>query len=195
MSHRSRDPSLPRFFIVIQNQCINENLIWGPKSICPDRSPVLHGFRNMCNILLVYFVINQISIRIQRIEFEWRCTNISWWSSPWYRSLPNSLGVYHAEKSSYLIAKLPRRIYSWCKTMMVYGYQLSCYSVRTLLAMSRPPSPTSCPEDHGLLVTIVAKHWALTIRSWSVQYYRNVVTNTTQVTHWKLSSKQFLTLA
>ena len=35
----------------------------------------------------------------------------------------------------------------------------------------------------------------LTICSWSVQCYRNVVMNTTQLTHWKLSSRQFLRLA
>ena len=52
------------------------------------------------------------------------------------------------------------------------------------LATSRPPSPISCPEDHRLLITTVVKHWALTICSWSVQHYRNVVTNTTQLTHW-----------
>ena len=47
-----------------------------------------------------------------------------------------------------------------------------------------PPSVISCPDDHQLLVNTVVKHWALTICSWIVQYYRNVVTNTTQLTHW-----------
>ena len=31
-------------------------------------------------------------------------------------------------------------------------------------------TPISCPEDHWLLVTMVVKHWALTICSWSVQF-------------------------
>ena len=52
-------------------------------------------------------------------------------------------------------------------------------------------SPTFCPEDHGLLVTTVVKHWALTICSWSVQYDRNIITNTTQLTHWISSLRQF----
>ena len=63
------------------------------------------------------------------------------------------------------------------------------------LAIPRPPSPISYPEDHRLVVTTVVKHWALTICSWSVQYYRNVVTNTTQLTHWIPSLRQFLRLA
>ena len=62
-------------------------------------------------------------------------------------------------------------------------------------AIQRPPSPISCPEDHRLLVTIVVKHWPLTICSWSVQCYRNVVMNTTQLTHWIPSSRQFPRLA
>ena len=37
------------------------------------------------------------------------------------------------------------------------------------LAIQRPPNPISCPEDCPLLVTIVVKHWLLTICSWSVQ--------------------------
>ena len=44
-------------------------------------------------------------------------------------------------------------------------------------------------EDHRLFVTTVVKHWALTICSWSMQYYRNVVKNTTQLTHWIPSSR------
>ena len=39
-------------------------------------------------------------------------------------------------------------------------------------------------------ITIVVKHWALTTCSWSVQCYRNVVTNTTQLTHWILSLRK-----
>ena len=31
------------------------------------------------------------------------------------------------------------------------------------LAILRPPSPISCPEDHRLFVTTVVKHWVLTI--------------------------------
>ena len=53
----------------------------------------------------------------------------------------------------------------------------------------------SCPEDHRLLVTIVVRHWPLTICSWSVQCYRNVVINTTQLIHWIPSSRQFPRLA
>ena len=56
-------------------------------------------------------------------------------------------------------------------------------------------NPISCPEDCRLVVTIVVKHWPLTICSWSVQCYRSVVMNTTQLTRWILSSKQFLRLA
>ena len=59
----------------------------------------------------------------------------------------------------------------------------------------RPPSPISCPEDHRLLVTIVVKHWPLTICSWSLQCYRDVVMNTTQLTHWIPSLRQFPRLA
>ena len=59
------------------------------------------------------------------------------------------------------------------------------------LAIPRPPSPISCPEDHRLLVTTVVNHSALTICSCSVQWYRNVMTNTTQLTHWISSSRQF----
>ena len=53
----------------------------------------------------------------------------------------------------------------------------------------------SCPEDNRLIVTIVVKHWPLTINSWSVQWYRNVVMNTTQLTSWILSLRKFLRLA
>ena len=63
------------------------------------------------------------------------------------------------------------------------------------LAIPRPPNPISCPEDHQLVVTIVVKHWPLTICWLSVYCYRNVVINTTQSTHWMLSSRQFLRLA
>ena len=57
--------------------------------------------------------------------------------------------------------------------------------------IQRPTSPISCLKDHRLLVTIVVKHWALTICSWSVQCYRNVVMNATQLIHWIPSSRQF----
>ena len=61
------------------------------------------------------------------------------------------------------------------------------------LAIPRPPNPiSSCPEDRRLVVTIVVKHWLLTICCWSVHCYRNVVMNTTQSTRWMLSSRQFL---
>ena len=50
-------------------------------------------------------------------------------------------------------------------------------------------------KDHRLLVTIVVKHWPLTICSWSVQCYRNVMMNTAQLTHWIPSSRQFPRLA
>ena len=59
------------------------------------------------------------------------------------------------------------------------------------LAIQRPPSSISCPEDSWQFVTIVVKHWPLTICSWSVQCYRNVVSNTTELTHWIISSRQF----
>ena len=59
----------------------------------------------------------------------------------------------------------------------------------------RPPSPISCPEDHRLLVTIVVKHWPLTICPKSVQCYSNAVMKTTQLTHWIPSSIQFPRLA
>ena len=45
-----------------------------------------------------------------------------------------------------------------------------------------------------LLVTIVVRHWPLTICPWGMQWYKKIVTNTTQLTHWILSSKQFLRL-
>ena len=48
--------------------------------------------------------------------------------------------------------------------------------------LSRGP-PTTC------------HHCGQTICSWSVQCYRNVVMNTTQLTHWILSSRQFPRLA
>ena len=46
-----------------------------------------------------------------------------------------------------------------------------------------------------LLVTIVVKLWPLTICSWSVQCYREVTTNTTELTHCILSLRQFPILA
>ena len=64
---------------------------------------------------------------------------------------------------------------------------------RLRIAIQSPPSPISCPEDSRLLVTIVVKHWPLAICSWGVQ--TNVETNTTQLTHWILSSRQFPRLA
>ena len=67
--------------------------------------------------------------------------------------------------------------------------------VNTELAIPRPPSPMFCPEDPRLLVTTVVRHWWFTICSQSVQCYRKVVTNTTQLTHWILSSRQFPRLA
>ena len=67
--------------------------------------------------------------------------------------------------------------------------------VITELAIPRPPNPISCPEDRRLIVTIVVKHWPLTICCWSVHCYRNVVMNITQSTRWMLSSRQFLRLA
>ena len=54
------------------------------------------------------------------------------------------------------------------------------------LAIPMPPSPMSCPEDCQMFVTIVVKHWPLTICLGSVQCYRNVMTNTTKLTHWPL---------
>ena len=39
------------------------------------------------------------------------------------------------------------------------------------LVILGPQSPISCPEDRRLLVTIVDKHWPLTICSWIVQFY------------------------
>ena len=36
------------------------------------------------------------------------------------------------------------------------------------LTIPRPPNPISCPEDRQLVVTIVVKHWPLTICCWSV---------------------------
>ena len=62
-------------------------------------------------------------------------------------------------------------------------------------AMTKPPNPISCPEYHQLVVTIVVKHWLLTICCLSVQCYTSVVMNTTQLTRWILSSRQFLRLA
>ena len=41
----------------------------------------------------------------------------------------------------------------------------------------------------------MVRHWLLTISSWSLQCYGKVVTNTTQLTHWILSLRQFLRLA
>ena len=62
-------------------------------------------------------------------------------------------------------------------------------------SIPRPPNPMSCPVDPRLLVTIVVRHWLLTICSWGVQCCRKVVTNTTQQTHWILSFRQLLRLA
>ena len=61
---------------------------------------------------------------------------------------------------------------------------------RLPIAIPRPPNSICCPEDHRLVVTIVVKHWPLTICSWGVHCYRNVVMNTTQSTHWMLSLRQ-----
>ena len=86
-------------------------------------------------------------------------------------------------------------IQKWGQTkwdVAVHGRDL--YIVKPTLGPS-PPNPISCPYDRWLFVTIVVKHWPLTICSWSVQCYRNVVMNTTQLTHWTLSSRQFLRLA
>ena len=44
-------------------------------------------------------------------------------------------------------------------------------------------------------VTILVRHWLLTICSWSVQCYGKVARNTTQLTRWILSLRQFLRLA
>ena len=63
------------------------------------------------------------------------------------------------------------------------------------LSIPRPPSPILFPEDIRLLVTTVVNHLALSICSWSVQYYRNALKNTTQLTHWIPSLRQFLRLA
>ena len=63
------------------------------------------------------------------------------------------------------------------------------------LVRQRPPNLISCPEDRWLFGTIVVKHWLLAICSWSVQCYRSVVMNTTELNRWILSSKQFLRLA
>ena len=41
-------------------------------------------------------------------------------------------------------------------------------------------------RGHPLRVTIMVRHWLLTICSWSVQCYGKVVTNTTQLIHWIL---------
>ena len=86
-------------------------------------------------------------------------------------------------------------IQKWGQTkwdVAVHGRDL--YIVKPTLGPS-PPNPISCPFDRWLFVTIVVKHWPLTICSWRVQCYRNVVMNTTQLTHWTLSLRQFLKLA
>ena len=62
---------------------------------------------------------------------------------------------------------------------------------RLRIGHTKAKSPISCPEDCPLLVTTVVKHSALIICSWSVQWYRNVVTNTTQMTRWIACSRQF----
>ena len=54
---------------------------------------------------------------------------------------------------------------------------------RLRIGHTKTPSPISWSEDHRLLITTVVTYWALTICSWSVQYYRHVVTNNTQLTH------------
>ena len=63
--------------------------------------------------------------------------------------------------------------------------------IRLILSHIKPPSLLSCPEDRQLLVIIVVRCWPLTICSWSVQCPRKVVTNTTQLTHWILSLREF----
>ena len=62
---------------------------------------------------------------------------------------------------------------------------------RLWIGHTKATRPISCPEDHPLLVTTVVKHSALIICSWSVRWYRNVLMNTTQLTHWISSSRQF----
>ena len=63
--------------------------------------------------------------------------------------------------------------------------------IRLILSHIKPPSLLSCPEDRQLLVIIVVRCWPLTICSWSVQCPRKVMTNTTQLTHWILSLREF----
>ena len=49
------------------------------------------------------------------------------------------------------------------------------------LAMPRPQNPISCPEDHQLHASIVARHWPLNTYAWNVQCCSQVVMSTTQL--------------
>ena len=68
---------------------------------------------------------------------------------------------------------------------------LSCIDTHPELVILRPQSSTSCHKYLLLLASIVDKHWPLTICSLSVQFYRKVVVNTTQLTLQGASLRQF----
>ena len=63
------------------------------------------------------------------------------------------------------------------------------------LTIPRPQNSISCPEDHRLLASIVARPWPLNTYSWNVQCCSQVVMNTTQWTHWGLSLRRSPRLA
>ena len=63
------------------------------------------------------------------------------------------------------------------------------------LAIPRPQNPISCPEDHQLLASIVARPWQLSTYSWNAQCCNKVVMITTQLTHWELSLRRSWRLA
>ena len=66
---------------------------------------------------------------------------------------------------------------------------------RLRIGHTKATKSQSCPEDRQLLVNIVARLWPLSTCSRSVLCYSKFVMNTTWLTHWGPSSRQFPRLA
>ena len=96
----------------------------------------------------------------------------------WQRSLS-------LESNSRATYEIPVLIQSWG------GCNHSFISIAIAITIARPPSSIACPLDLWLLVPIIVRHLPLTTCSWSVQCYRKVVTNITQLINWIPSSRQF----
>ena len=122
----------------------------------------------------------------------------------------NSQVIEHSlPQSEYPILISAKRVFDgpvhWCWMMCTSGTSLPLGN--WILALSFTGSKwtswrcVQCWVISGVgiaslsLVTIVVKHWPLTICCWSVHCYRDVMMNTTQSTRWMLSSRQFLRLA